>query len=202
MPRKTSTVRLFRLGVIDASMRPRPDAAENAGLAALDVARNLASMRPRPDAAENTLTTASAAYTSRGFNEAAARCRGKPPPPCRASTPARRFNEAAARCRGKPGLLAARPGPQHASMRPRPDAAENTTGQIVGLTGMLASMRPRPDAAENAATRRQPSGGASCFNEAAARCRGKPRRHPFASSCSRVRFNEAAARCRGKRPSM
>ena len=37
-----------------------------------------------------------------GFNEAAARCRGKPlPPPDRSSASVPRFNEAAARCRGK-----------------------------------------------------------------------------------------------------
>ena len=86
-----------------------------------------------------------------GFNEAAARCRGKPPrdPDGRAAAsrasmrprpdaaentvplttehpPVRRFNEAAARCRGKLG-------------QPPDD-----------LTRILASMRPRPDAAENA----------------------------------------------------
>ena len=37
------------------------------------------------------------------------------------------FNEAAARCRGKLGRRAAVPGVQRlASMRPRPDAAENS----------------------------------------------------------------------------
>ena len=58
-------------------------------------------------------------------------------------------------------------------MRPRPDAAENGDDDL-GPAPVLraASMRPRPDAAENAL------GGPgsprpACFNEAAARCRGK-----------------------------
>ena len=62
-----------------------------------------------------------------------------------------RFNEAAARCRGKLSEIvrgcAASPA---ASMRPRPDAAENPhrdRARAVGRAG--ASMRPRPDAAEN-----------------------------------------------------
>ena len=43
----------------------------------------------------------------------------------------------------------------------------------IGLQPIAASMRPRPDAAENsqATVRRWPV--AYCFNEAAARCRGK-----------------------------
>ena len=36
------------------------------------------------------------------------------------------------------------------------------------------------------------------FNEAAARCRGKPRHVAASTPASVVRFNEAAARCRGK----
>ena len=61
-----------------------------------------------------------------GFNEAAARCRGKLDHQPFPLGPHRRFNEAAARCRGKlrrgVRLHAAR---LLASMRPRPDAAEN-----------------------------------------------------------------------------
>ena len=59
------------------------------------------------------------------------------------------FNEAAARCRGK------RRGRWHeqliyiASMRPRPDAAENLTPEKSTSAISSASMRPRPDAAEN-----------------------------------------------------
>ena len=36
-----------------------------------------------------------------------------------------------------------------ASMRPRPDAAENPTRTRQGRSACAASMRPRPDAAEN-----------------------------------------------------
>ena len=61
-----------------------------------------------------------------GFNEAAARCRGKPRfidgRVC-ILTPG--FNEAAARCRGKHAPGQAVRLVEHASMRPRPDAAEN-----------------------------------------------------------------------------
>ena len=62
-----------------------------------------------------------------------------------------------------------------------------------------ASMRPRPDAAENAAGRCPASTGRARFNEAAARCRGKHSQpNPNRSRSFRC-FNEAAARCRGKR---
>ena len=37
----------------------------------------------------------------------------------------------------------------------------------------VASMRPRPDAAENAQAGGRAARGTRCFNEAAARCRGK-----------------------------
>ena len=164
--------------------------------------------------------TASRRRTS--FNEAAARCRGKH----RRRRPALRlplgFNEAAARCRGKraEAVRGDRQG-QGASMRPRPDAAENSRGRRLLGGRRAASMRPRPDAAENpyldtgdhvvivrfneAAARcrgkRTPrwstKRSSGCFNEAAARCRGKPAAWT-GRGCSRRRFNEAAARCRGK----
>ena len=159
-----------------------------------------ASMRPRPDAAENRSKPSVRHGNAVRFNEAAARCRGKPGPTrrltsvvCRASMrprpdaaenrpgspPARprprRFNEAAARCRGKPAARAAQPlAARAASMRPRPDAAENPT--------------PSPPS--------HPSSGFR-FNEAAARCRGKPAPKPIAPP-PKPGFNEAAARCRGK----
>ena len=60
-----------------------------------------------------------------------------------------------------------------------------------------ASMRPRPDAAENPSTLRQPRYRRRRFNEAAARCRGK-RADEAARGGGGCRFNEAAARCRGK----
>ena len=64
--------------------------------------------------------------TPRGFNEAAARCRGKRGIDAPGFVPVSSFNEAAARCRGKPaGRCASAARYRRASMRPRPDAAEN-----------------------------------------------------------------------------
>ena len=184
-----------------ASMRPRPDAAENAQLPVLALDRPAASMRPRPDAAENSgcssrpdspppcfneaaarcrgkpfgpcacrrrrrpcfneaaarcrgkrSTTFRRPTTTPGFNEAAARCRGKPRAAGRAGCARRRFNEAAARCRGKLALGESRDHPPApASMRPRPDAAENAMTMHAADPARSASMRPRPDAAENGA---------------------------------------------------
>ena len=64
------------------------------------------------------------------------------------------FNEAAARCRGKPGVVR------------------------MATRAQLASMRPRPDAAENGGAGGAGRGAAGSFNEAAARCRGKRPRRP------------------------
>ena len=74
------------------------------------------------------------------------------PDPAGSAWVAHRFNEAAARCRGKRLLTQALQGEDGgASMRPRPDAAENTVAAATMANVMLhASMRPRPDAAENA----------------------------------------------------
>ena len=86
----------------------------------------------------------------------------------------RRFNEAAARCRGKLRPRRRTAAVEAASMRPRPDAAENQRGRAEILTDRaLASMRPRPDAAENAGDDLERDLGGRRFNEAAARCRGK-----------------------------
>ena len=63
-----------------------------------------------------------------------------------------RFNEAAARCRGKHRTLVGEADGGIASMRPRPDAAENAPHPDRRAAGGRASMRPRPDAAENAET--------------------------------------------------
>ena len=71
--------------------------------------RTPASMRPRPDAAENSEVHRELHMEWAGFNEAAARCRGKRP-------------------RGR----RRRDGRAVASMRPRPDAAEN--GRIEEVT--------------------------------------------------------------------
>ena len=104
MPRKTHGSRRVRGVILLASMRPRPDAAENpgehgrvpAGGRGFNEAAarcrgkrriadewlgdvELASMRPRPDAAENVhRSDGDGPCYHAGFNEAAARCRGKP----------------------------------------------------------------------------------------------------------------------------
>ena len=83
-------------------------------------------------------------------------------------------------------------------MRPRPDAAENAVLAVEMLEQEYASMRPRPDAAENGRGRGRGVSNAKCFNEAAARCRGKPPRPGSRPRKRDPRFNEAAARCRGK----
>ena len=53
MPRKTHTLEPELASDRPASMRPRPDAAENRHAVSGAVGAGLASMRPRPDAAEN-----------------------------------------------------------------------------------------------------------------------------------------------------
>ena len=78
MPRKTSSLSPGRAPSPPASMRPRPDAAENYGLPENERAGVAASMRPRPDAAENICAGRCGQPFTTRFNEAAARCRGKP----------------------------------------------------------------------------------------------------------------------------
>ena len=111
----------------------------------------LASMRPRPDAAENVRRRSSCRAGWRRFNEAAARCRGKQVCRFRPRPTLPGFNEAAARCRGK-----------------------HVGSWLVALGRVLASMRPRPDAAENVVVLAGDGLDLIGFNEAAARCRGKP----------------------------
>ena len=53
MPRKTTRDPHRRAAADLASMRPRPDAAENLIIEARPEKYDQASMRPRPDAAEN-----------------------------------------------------------------------------------------------------------------------------------------------------
>ena len=165
-----------RPGKIAASMRPRPDAAENACAAGRARAGRYASMRPRPDAAENV--RAAAAKT--GIPEASMRPRPDAAENRRGRGSGRptggRFNEAAARCRGKRVSVSAWRRDPAASMRPRPDAAENIVASNLAdpPPPPRASMRPRPDAAENWRHRPAGAGRRRCFNEAAARCRGKP----------------------------
>ena len=55
MPRKTSDARPSAGGDCHASMRPRPDAAENVLGDPVQPHLDAASMRPRPDAAENAM---------------------------------------------------------------------------------------------------------------------------------------------------
>ena len=113
--------------------------------------RPRASMRPRPDAAENAGRPARPATTAGGFNEAAARCRGKHEREADDT-----LSATLASMRPRPdaaenaGPRAVREQRVDASMRPRPDAAENPVEGDVRRLVSRASMRPRPDAAENA----------------------------------------------------
>ena len=110
MPRKT----LAHDGAVGtghvASMRPRPDAAENAVARTRHAGDARASMRPRPDAAENAV--------GRGLAVRGARASMRPRPDAAENTHADP--------RDGPPLLAA-------SMRPRPDAAENPSRPAVAL---------------------------------------------------------------------
>ena len=103
MPRKTAPRPPRRRADTTASMRPRPDAAENACKHfSRGILQGWASMRPRPDAAENAPGVVRIRLsTTVRFNEAAARCRGKPVTTNRPVSTPSGFNEAAARCRGK-----------------------------------------------------------------------------------------------------
>ena len=158
-------------------MRPRPDAAENTQTAGDPRLKpqDIASMRPRPDAAENPRPSGVPRTTTSRFNEAAARCRGKlwthARWPCRGGP---RFNEAAARCRGKRCVASIR----GCAVCGFNEAAARCRGKLPqllrGRGDHPASMRPRPDAAENRGEVNPPGSRRPCFNEAAARCRGKP----------------------------
>ena len=118
----------------------------------------------------------------------------------------RSFNEAAARCRGKHTARAPdQPPLRRASMRPRPDAAENGDDGVQAEPLVPASMRPRPDAAENPPFVRLWSARPPCFNEAAARCRGKRRRRLMrllaaAGASMRPRPDAAENKLSGGRP--
>ncbi len=135
-----------------------------------------ASMRPRLSAAENARYRAFPGYRWRSFNEAAAECRGKPPIRSGRRPRTFRFNEAAAECRGKRRSLASYVGSMCTCFN---EAAAECRGKRRNIRGDLglsaASMRPRLSAAENAYSAGPTAPGRSCFNEAAAECRGKPR---------------------------
>ena len=149
MPRKTNRRNSSRNLRHLASMRPRPDAAENLIPDCVEDADKGASMRPRPDAAENEAVTGFLVDHVRRFNEAAARCRGKRRRPAGRGRPRRCFNEAAARCRGKRAVQ----GRGSARKTRFNEAAARCRGkpgaQRLARPRRPASMRPRPDAAEN-----------------------------------------------------
>ena len=65
MPRKTATETNQTRRPSVASMRPRPDAAENPRQVLAAAGVPVASMRPRPDAAENPRFAAAAAGSGR-----------------------------------------------------------------------------------------------------------------------------------------
>ena len=114
-----------------------------------DLKADLASMRPRPDAAENVHDHGDQRGGAGCFNEAAARCRGKPGDD--GVSPA--WQDASMRPRPDAAENSIQQAEGYwrrmASMRPRPDAAENVDGGGGDRAAAVASMRPRPDAAEN-----------------------------------------------------
>ena len=67
MPRKTSECPDAATAVVRASMRPRPDAAENLRERLGIPEPAAASMRPRPDAAENAAAIAARDGVSSGL---------------------------------------------------------------------------------------------------------------------------------------
>ena len=86
-----------------ASMRPQRNAGENSELEKLPAMLSIdASMRPQRNAGENILGGALRRSPTTGFNEAPAKCRGKPAFRSRSSRCLVCFNEAPAKCRGKP----------------------------------------------------------------------------------------------------
>ena len=86
----------------------------------------------------------------RSFNEAPAKCRGKPAANGGLIEALKRFNEAPAKCRGKRGTAFRWPALPPASMRPQRNAGENQTEIDDRIAGRCR------------------------FNEAPAKCRGKP----------------------------
>ena len=150
MPRKTCPRRHAEVRT-RASMRPRPDAAENLSRGRERLLQRIGFNEAAARCRGKPSRSAARVLWRLGFNEAAARCRGKQTGPTDQRSGRTCFNEAAARCRGKRRqgrlLVASR---LRASMRPRPDAAENGVRQERPSRYQLAaSMRPRPDAAEN-----------------------------------------------------
>ena len=133
-----------------------------------------ASMRPQRNAGENP---ASPARTSRGTAG---------------------FNEAPAKCRGKPGTSKNQLSMTTASMRPQRNAGENAPDNSVQCKRRRASMRPQRNAGENSALLSTAGVRYPCFNEAPAKCRGKRLCTPSGGTGRSASFNEAPAKCRGK----
>ena len=150
MPGKTRRLVRSAHGRNRASMRPQRNAGENGGSEHRRLGRRQrASMRPQRNAGENGTRNGSEGSSSKCFNEAPAKCRGKhciaketkchticfneAPAKCRGKLaprrdrrpPPRRFNEAPAKCRGKPNKVITNGILASASMRPQRNAGEN-----------------------------------------------------------------------------
>ncbi len=132
-----------------ASMRPQRNAGENVSVLAEGGLRRSASMRPQRNAGENRIGRHAHGRRDSCFNEAPAKCRGKPSFPSKDREGISRFNEAPAKCRGKLAVANRCPTKAAASMRPQRNAGENA---------LRTDFLPR-----------QKHG----FNEAPAKCRGK-----------------------------
>ena len=179
MPRKTTGCRRPGPSSTDASMRPRPDAAENAERAERAERAAAASMRPRPDAAENVerrqphVERPDASMRPRP--DAAENPASDFSPPI----PVARFNEAAARCRGKhPGHRRLRRR-DDASMRPARKGPENEDVVAEPASGDdRASMRPARKGPENSISGSGGAGAGGGFNEAGPQGAGKRARAP------------------------
>ncbi len=78
MLRKTLLILSSFRGSYPASMRPQQNAAEDAFHSATRLRRKIASMRPQQNAAEDTACKRGRRARSDRFNEAAAKCCGRP----------------------------------------------------------------------------------------------------------------------------
>ena len=206
-----------------------------------------ASMRPQRNAGENHLPHLFCPLAENGFNEAPAKCRGKR----RICNLGERGWKASMRPQRNAGensveigiediVLPASMRPQRnagensaildllrpterASMRPQRNAGENVLPPGKAPSSTRASMRPQRNAGENIGHHGLLSVDTGCFNEAPAKCRGKPHQRrtqllpyphasmrpqrnagentssPAMSGCRAAGFNEAPAKCRGKR---
>ncbi len=179
-------------------MRPQRNAGENAPRRRSERETSRASMRPQRNAGENEFRVKLPQSRGDGFNEAPAKCRGKPNAlRLRMELPA-----ASMRPQRNAGENLPRTGPdlprQRASMRPQRNAGENRRNSRSERAAARASMRPQRNAGENDRRRDHHGRPGACFNEAPAKCRGKRTPCIMPMRCA-SRFNEAPAKCRGKR---